>query len=332
MSVAIALLAPSVAAAQPRVDLDRCVLDAGSLRKAIDAELATIKPERVAAIGDRAIVVECPDAVTAHLRLEPGFDGPLARSVDLGEVPGELRLRLVALAVVELTEAAALIAIATPPTTEPEPDPDPPSTTPRTTPADPAPLREPTPPAFVEPVRDEPPVAHVTARRALGEPSRPKLMVSPRLGIRIYASQPVPMIDAATDVVIGPFAVGAGIAAGQTDDTLGTVRPILVTAIAGVTLACWRSNALELCASTRGRAGAAIAASSSSMTGVVADTATVPYVELAGQIELAWQRRRTSMIAFAEGGWSRGLIAYADNRDVVHLDGALLTTGVGVRW
>ena len=47
----------------------------------------------------RVVVVTCPDAVTAHLRVAPApAAGPLARSLDLGDVPGDLRVRLIALA------------------------------------------------------------------------------------------------------------------------------------------------------------------------------------------------------------------------------------------
>src|SRR5262245_41059921 len=108
---ALVLACASAAAADPRVDLDRCdALDRGAVKKAVDAELAGIAADKLAAVGDRAVVVACPDAVTAHLQLEPApSSGPIARSLDLGEVPGELRPRLVALAVVEVVEVAALI-------------------------------------------------------------------------------------------------------------------------------------------------------------------------------------------------------------------------------
>jgi hypothetical protein len=325
----VVISAPAIA--QPRVDMQRCVLDAAALKKAVDAELATIKPERSSAVGDRAIVVECPDAVTAHLRVEPAFgDGPLARTVDLGEVPGELRLRLVALAVVELTEAAAMIVLATPATSQPAPPP----ATPRTSAIDPTPLRDPQP-AFVEPTRVDAPVANtaITSRSALGDRRRRTSMIAPRVGVRVYASRPVLMADVGVDVVIGPFAVGGGVAGGQISDELGTVRPILATAAAGVTLGCLRPQRVEICASGRGRAGVAIAQSSTAMPGIIADSAVAPYLELAGQLELAWRRPQVpAVFAFAETGWASGLVALSDGRDVVHLDGPLVTAGAGLRW
>jgi hypothetical protein len=352
---ALVLAGAGTAAADPRVDLDRCeALDRNAVRKAVDAELAGLAADKLAAVGDRAVVVACPDAVTAHLQLEPApASGPIARSLDLGEVPGELRPRLVALAVVEVVEVAALIgagAIEPPAPVEPSaPPPD------KASGIDPSPLGDTPPPrVIVTPAgfagdgpggpgalpggQGDGPVdtgRRLASRRALGDGGHwlAGRGYTPRAGVRVYPGNAVPMIAAGFEVTFGVISVGVTGAFGQTDDPLGTVRPYLVAATGGVTVACGRQGKLEACASGRVTAGlAGVTASATDAANTTGNDATAPYLEVGGQLELAWRGRERAGVLAVDAGWAEGLVANAGMREAARLDGAVLTTTIGVRW
>src|SRR5689334_15179051 len=105
--VAAALLcAASRAGADPVLVLERCTtLDPVALRTAIQRELAAARPDLRR--DELILAVACPDSVTARLSIElPPPALPLGRSLDLGEVPGELRIKLLAVAAVELLDGA----------------------------------------------------------------------------------------------------------------------------------------------------------------------------------------------------------------------------------
>jgi hypothetical protein len=347
LSALAALATAPAASADPRVDLDRCDgLDRTALRRAVDAELAGLAAEKRAAVGDGVVVVDCPDAVTAHLKLEPSpATGPIARSLDLGEVPGELRTRLVALAVVEVVELAAILAGAVTPPPAPEVVPPPPPD--RTSGIDPTPLgdRDPSarPPATAPSVVDDrrvdtappdPVGPTLSTRRALGDRGailRGRAYV-PRIGMRIYTGRAVPMLDAAFDVIQGAIALGVTAAIGKTDDPLGTVLPYLIAGTAGITVVCGRSGALELCASGRLTAGLAGVNASPADPSIEAASARAPYLELGGQLELAWRGRHRAGVLAIDAGWAEGLIATAGVNDVVRLDGSVIVATIGGRW
>src|SRR5262245_22540701 len=110
-------LAGTRAAADPAIVLDRCTtLDRVALRAAIERELAAARRDERR--DELTLVVQCADTVTARLAVEPPPPAlPLVRSVDLGEVPDELRPKLLAVAAVELIDGA--IASRPPPETAP---------------------------------------------------------------------------------------------------------------------------------------------------------------------------------------------------------------------
>ena len=347
VSLAALVMMSSVARAEPRVDLDRCAaLDSLALRKAVDAELAAVPYERRIAVGDRVIVVECPDAVTANLRLEPSpASGPVARSLDLGEVPNELRPRLIALAVVALVDVGAMIAPHAP--LAPDGPRGPPQPV-RPSGVDPTPFTHGNTPVAPAPAFRTPATTNATATITTHYAARPSLAdgtgglwrgraVTPRIGVRIYPSNVVPMLDLAFDVSFGAFAVGATAAIGQTDDPLGTVRPFLIAAGGGVTVGCLERGAIAACASGRFAAGLAGATANAADPDIVAASATAPYVQLGGQVELAWRGPRRAAVLTIDGGWAEGLIALAGSGDngsheAVRLDGAVFVGALGVRW
>jgi hypothetical protein len=337
------------AADAPRIDLDGCGnLDRAALRRAIDAELAGLASDKRAAVAERVVIVGCPDAVTAHLRLEPAPPtGPIARSLDLGEVPGHLRPRLVALAVVEVVDVAAAVAAGAvvPPPAEPTPPAEPVD---RPSGIDPTPLgpgaQPPTTVAAIAPPTD---AAATRVDRGVDRPGPPLLArrsladgggvlrgraIAPRAGLRIYPGRAVPMAALAVDLLQGAVVVGATAALGQADDPLGTVRPLLIAGTAGITLACARNGAFEACATGRVTAGLAAALASAANPMIESATATAPYLELGGQIELAWRGRHRALVLAVDAGWAEGLIATAGAREVARLDGAAITTTLGARW
>jgi hypothetical protein len=340
------VLATRAAVADPRVDLDRCdALDRVALRRAVDAELAGIAAEKRAAV-DKVVVVECPDAVTAHLRLDPApASGPIARSLDLGDVPGALRSRLVALAVVELVEVGALVAARVEQTPPGPPPPTAPLDATRPDPVDPTPLEAPgTRTAALDGAtagiaaaaprdterRDLGPLA---TRRALldGGPWLSGRAIAARAGVRFYTAHTVPMLDAGVELVQGALSVGVTGAVGQADDPLGSVTPFLVAGTAALALACTRAQRLEACASGRLTAGLAGATASAPDPAVEAAAATAPYVQVGAQLELAWRGRHRAVSLTLEAGWAEGLIITADDRRVAQLAGVAIVAAIGAR-
>lgn len=346
-AAAVVIAVASTAAADPKVDLEKCsALDRTALRRAVDAELAGISDDKLAALGDRAVIVDCPDAVTAHLQLDPQpASGPIARSLDLGEVPTELRARLVALAVVEVVEVAALIGTGP---VEPPPVPDHPVTAKVDEPVDPTPLaptpRPVTPAGFADDpaagpganlrLVDRPAGPPLPTRRALadgGSLLRGRSYV-PRVGLRIYPARIVPMLDGGFELVQGVVALGVTGAIGQTDDPLGTVRPYLLAVTGGVTVACSRTGAFEACAIGRVAGGIAGVTAASVDPTIPAHGTTAPYLELGGELELAWRGRDRAGVLAVDAGWAEGVIALAGMREAARLAGTVVVTTIGVRW
>ena len=178
------------------------------------------------------------------------------------------------------------------------------------------------------------PAPVLLARRSLadGGPLLRGRAIAPRAGIRVYPGRAVPMAAVSVELLQGAIAIGATAAIGQTDDPLGTVRPLLVAGTGGVTLACARNGAFEACASGRVTAGLAAALASAADPMTAAASATAPYLELGGQLELAWRGRHRAAVVAVDAGWAEGLVATAGPREVVRLDGTAITATIGARW
>ena len=129
LAAAAITCAAAHAEADPALVLDRCAtLDPAALRAAIQRELAAARPDPRR--DELILVVQCPDPVTARLSIQlPPPALPLGKSLDLGEVPSELRMKLLAVAAAELIDGA--IALRSPP--------------PAPAPVDPGPARAPLP-------------------------------------------------------------------------------------------------------------------------------------------------------------------------------------------
>jgi hypothetical protein len=140
------------------------------------------------------------------------------------------------------------------------------------------------------------------------------------------------MLDVAFDVILGAVSLGVTGAVGKADDVLGTVMPYLIAGTAGVTLVCGRRGAIELCASGRVAAGIAGADPTPADPTIAAAGARAPYLEVGGQLELAWRGRNVAGVLAFEAGWAEGLIVTAGTRDVARLDGSMLAATLGARW
>jgi hypothetical protein len=329
--VAAALaLAPHLARAEPHVELARCTaFDVRALRLAIDRELPT---EPALRARDFAVVVECPDAATARLHVEPAFaDGMVARELDLGEVPDDVRLKLLALAVAELVEVAG------------------------------ADTSGPAPPAAAIdlPPQQQPPVvrAHATAglpvtastvdgsaqaspidsglgatTTATARPSPSRATFGVTAGVRYYASTPTALAQLGLELGLPWLRVGVRGAIGETSVALGTLQPYVATVTLARALVC-SSSPTSLCLLARVEGGVAgVMAQARSPVLATASDASALY----GQGSLAGELARTfagwSLLVSLEAGWSTGMVARSNGSDAAALAGVLAIASVGARW
>jgi len=350
----VTFLAATMARAEPlRVDLARCTaFDARALAKAIARELPANS-----GTSPFAVIVACPDLVTANLHVEPvPADGPIARSLDLGEVPGDLRVKLLALAIAELAEAAAtarLPAGATGPTKPRGDAADPQALSdvdprPRAaTSAPPAPAMQTTPnAATITPPRAPPartaanaPTIAPTRVATIAPPSEPAIVdgraapsselveLGPIAGVRVFASTRTMLAELGAELRLPWLRVGVRGGAGSDHDTLGSVHPWLATATLARELACIDAG----CVLVRGEAG---------MAGVVAHAvplatstnASAAYAQASLGIELHHRFDSWTATATLEGGYARGLVAKAGLHDISSLAGAVGAATIGARW
>lgn len=356
--------------AGPDVDVARCTsLDRAAVARTVGAELANLGPEVRQALVQHVLLVDCPDAVTANLRVEPAVAGvPVTRSIDLTDLPAEFRVRLVALAGAELLEAIAAALPRAPTASPPQPTLDPPapdapgepddpaSMRDRATPLDaapPEPMPPPAPPPRAATVVDAPGVRVGHPRGALvrlgPHPRAPRrLGVSARLGLRTYRAAAPVMLEGAVEVARGALVLGALAATVDRHVTYGRLQAQMVGASLGVTALC-RDGWLEMCAGARGAIGVArVTGTAASIEGLVlaATARTVPYGQASAWAELAHDVGGIAAVLVVEAGYAVGVIAQggpatdpdaggtgtAAATDEVALAGLLGTVSVGARW
>jgi hypothetical protein len=335
-AVVVVCLAAPGAADPPKVDLSRCTaFDATALRRALARELPNTG-------GDTpfAVIAVCPDLVTAHLHVEPvPTDGPIARSLDLGEVRGDLRIKLLAIAIAELAEVVASLPVptavgATTPELRAYGDPrDPQSLSnadPKTTPpsAPPPPRRDPPAPAASAAkrvavddgvMRDAPPAIARTAR----EP----IELGPVAGVRVFSSTRTVMADLGAELALPWFRVGIRGAVGDAHDVLGSLHLWLATATAARELVCAGPG----CALVRVEAGmvGAVARAAASAT---ASNASTGYAQGSLAVELRHRFSGWTAAATLDAGFAAGMSARAAERVVTSMAGFVAFAGVGARW
>lgn len=301
--------AAAPAAAEPVLVLERCTaLDAEALRAAILHELAARPDPRR---DELILAVQCPDAVTARLALTPPPPAaPVTRSLDLGEVPGELRIKLLAVAAAELIDGA--VASRHPP--------------PAPAPIDPGPARPALP-------GERLPGSLTRAGEVAAPAPAPRAhdALVPRLGLRVFPAKPVPLAHLALDYERRWFAVGVAMSIGSNDVALGSVSALLVTAGASTPPLC-AGAASRACLRARGELGLARAKARPTAPMVVAHDARAPYAQLGLALDLERAFGSLAALVAVEAGWAHGLIATSQAETAIQLDGAVFTMLVGLRW
>jgi hypothetical protein len=311
LAVLVAAL-PARADEAPTIDLAGCLLfDAANARRAVRAELA-LPDERLDPV---VITIVCPDSSAAIVEVATSPTGvALRKRVAFGDLAGDQRLRLVALVVAELVT----LALASVPTL---PSPPRPTTTP---PAPSAPAPAPSAPSA-------PSVWH---RRALASDaivaSAPHGFVAS--GVRSFLDRPAPMLDLAVGASRGPFALDLFAATRSTDDTLGTTRALLGGVGARATFVCGGGGATWVCLSGRAAAGVAAVTATPVSRLVVGRDAYAPYAEVGQRLEIRVEDGHWFAELAVALGWSWGLAASADDRELVRLSGAVLAGGLALGW
>jgi hypothetical protein len=298
LAVIAVACASSRAAAEPAIVLVRCAaLDLIALRDALEVELA-VAPTRNQPPGEPTIVVHCSDAMMAHVAIEPLRGIPIARTLDLGEVPDRLRIKFLAVAAVEM------IAIDEP---------------------------SPSPAKLVVVDRGEPLAIVARSGTRSAAPTASTAAIVPRLGMRWYARTAAPLAHAAVDVELGRFALGLASSIGSTDYEIGSVTPYVVTATASTRSLC-TGRSTRGCIRAHGELGVAGVMSRRASSMVIAHDARAPYAQLGIGLDGEHALGALSAVIAIDAAWSEGLIATVEDRRPVRLDGAVLTVLAGLRW
>jgi hypothetical protein len=311
------------AGATPRIDLTRCTaFDELALRRAIIHELPN------ASTRDFTVVVSCPDLVTAKAYIDPQpGDGALVREINLGEVSADQRIRLLALAIAGLVDAAAE---SQPPIFVPE---QPPGVAPTKSdkPAKvepPAKPDEPKPKAVATAVEDAPHDRDVVASAAPVAPGGHNAWsIAPRIGARVFPATPRPLVEVGAEVAYARFRLGVDGAVGQQSADLGTLRPYLVTATLARELVC----AHAVCALARIEGGLA-GVSAEASGGATAHSARAAYGQAGLGGEWSHAFADWSLIAALDVAWAEGVIARVNGSDAVQLAGLTMSGAIGARW
>jgi hypothetical protein len=282
-------------AAVPVVTTDRCPsLPAASLGDAIAAEL----PADAAAL---VVDLSCTAAGLAAVQVTREGHAPIARAVDLRDVPPELRSRLLALTVAEmLAGPAGAEVVASPPVPPPEPEP------------------------VVVPVTDPPLVVTPPV------PAGPRVALG--LGALLFArGAAVPV--GSFQLGLGPWTVDAFGAAARATDPLGTLRVrVAGGGVAGELMRRGEPGA-TLALALHGAAGAAALDAVPVHPDVVAAPAWTPYLALGPRLEarLASDRLDAAFRLGVDG--VVGPVAVVEDRTLARLSGiaALAELSLGVR-
>jgi hypothetical protein len=289
------LAASAVAMADPvHVHVERCaMLDSDALDTAVTRELV-LDPKLASHARQLAVSLECADGLHANLRIEPApADGPLARELDLGEAPAELRVKLVALAIAELIDIEA---------TEPAPR----ALAPTHSDDD-----------------DSPP--RIVAQKP-SQPRGPK--ITARAGLRVFADDQYPMASISGDLELGPVQVGLATQLGQGHRFTSIPYIVAVTVAHRVVCSDGRSS---LCMVVRGEVGfAGVSIYEDSPHAQMPESIHSTYGDLTFGFELRRQFDGYKGLAGIEIGAADGLVVEA--LSFVHLNGPFATAVLGVQW
>jgi len=305
------------------IDLAGCrIFDPDEARRAIAAEL-TIPASARDKLDAVRVVVACPDATTTLIAVTPAPpDGPLEKRLDLGELPEDLRLRLVALAVAELVA----IAVDVVPDRAGAP-PAPPSPAPRARPIGEGGLD-------ARPFgRDRGPVLATEAPTVTAPDAAPaRIRAYARAGVRAFLDRPAAMPELAIGGARGRFGADLFVASVSRDDRLGTLRGTVAGLGLSATLDCRGGGGVWLCLGARAAAGAVGVTTQPVHPMITSDDAIDFYAEAGLRLEARLEYHRWwSEIGFG-GGWSAGSAAFAEDREVLRMSGPVVTGSVALGW
>ena len=329
-------LVPLVARADPapRVDLSRCDLfDATAVIGAIAAELGSTPAERLQDLLRVTVTIDCPDLVTAHITVEPSRRGDrLEKGVDLGDLPADLRLRLLALAVAELVDVALTVVAEN--AAAPPADREPASARDQAANAG-GPAEVGRGPPGGEPTAGQPGQggsALAAARRPRAGDDAGRGRGLARLGVRFFGSEHAPMIDLSVGFARGRLTIDAFVASRQAVDPLGDLRATVGGLGGAVHLGCRGFPGAWLCAGGRAAVGLASISADSAHPLIDANDVLGIYAEAGPRLEARLEYARWSGSFVLDAGWSWGLVGIVEDREVARLSGAVVTASIGVGW
>lgn len=331
-------IARGAAASPTTLDVDGCPFDRDDLAAAVARELTALGPE----VAVPALHVRCQPGA-ALLRLG---DDPVAREIELADVPPELAPRVIALVLVAaLVERAAVAS-------EPRPaDPDstaPDATGPRTPASTPAPTRTAaatapgpaarptappttlTAPAFAPATDRTPWPARPHRRPTLLADRRGRLGATARALTRSYRGTPDPLWGVAAGVVYGPLSLGASHARATVDHTLGELRASVTAVDAALTLACSRAETTT-CLGARVEVGRGAIRGVAAGANVTADEVAGLAVHGAAELTIARELGPLEVAGVLALGGGAGVVARASGEEAASLAGWTLGAAVEVR-
>ncbi|MGE0867432.1 MAG: hypothetical protein AB7P03_02635 [Kofleriaceae bacterium] len=297
--VAIAMLSSAAAHADGvSVDVTRCPTWGEDIRTTVSAEL-----DPTSAPHHRSIIIDCPDQLTAKIVIEPApVGGPLTRELALGDIPAELRARLVSLAAVELAAVAARMQVWSEQTVQA------PGMVARNT-------------SHAEP----------RAPALISSRSPSPVTISPRFGMRTYTRVRRALAGAVVDVGFGPYQLGGFVATATAGDQLGDLRGWVTGVSGGANVAC-TGERFALCVGARIEAGVTIASGTSSVMGVSAQSPRALYTSAGGELTASVPLGRWSIVSTVSAAWARGLVARAADRVPFATDGLMIAGTLGMRF
>ncbi len=332
----VTVLAPEWARAG-RIEVAGCPFTAAALEDALARELINLGR------GDASTPATTITCAAGLAQVAIAAAPPVARTIDLGDVPPALAPRVVAVllaaTLLELEATASSRDGATPPTT-PSPSPTSPPTAATTTPP-PPPSTAPSSPAATaaidaeRPVVPAPPVDRAPAASRRHRPTllgdrRWRLGASARGLTRDYRGNPGPLWGAGAAIVVGPLGVGLVHARATFVHPLGELTATVTAVDVALTVACSRAD-------TTACLGARVEVGRGAVTAVATDP-TVTGGELAsidvhGAVEVAIARDvgGVELAGVIAVGAAAGVVARANGVEAARLAGWTLGAALEVR-
>lgn len=297
------------------LDLSRCPIFAESAATAaIEAELTLPSAQR-AKLADVRVTVDCPDSVTASVEVTPApTGGPFKKHLDLSDLPAELHLRLLTLAVAEMVTLSA----STLPDRKPEVTP---TEAHRAIPQQKHHVTSPTEVSLP-----------LGRRRSLWGQDTIAGYGFAQVGIRTFFANPDAMLDLAVGALRGPFRIELFAASRVENDSLGALRATLVGIGAAAVIACRGGGGTWLCLSGHSAVGIAAVTTDPSHPMIHNADAAGLFLEAGPRFEVKIEHTRWSGELGLGANWSSGLAALAEDREVLRMSGPVAVLCLTLGW